>query len=374
MMVRTDLGKLLAAARWVTQALPTRSVSPILMGILLEADEEAVTVSAYNNRVCARVRVAVETCTPGRMLLPGILFGKTLASLEADLVDIELEGSRASICAGGAGFRLELLTVEDYPLLPALPPARGWMTAEDFRSAVDQVSFATEVDGEINELRTDAVLLELDAEEITFVATDRYRVPVVKRPWNSLEATGESSSVLMLPGMLRGFAKASEGRVELAWPQQNPGVAITGLVGLTCGDYTLIDGMLGGKFPKWQNIPVKIKDADLTAEVDVKEFHGALKRAMVVLEENRPVQLTFMEGCLQVDSGTSESSMTEVIGADVIGDEMVCWFNPAYLLQALAASSTTRVVLHMNGGRAACLTGVSDPTGYRHILMPQRNV
>lgn len=372
MMFRADLGKLLAAARWASQALSTQSASPILMGVLLEADEKAVTVSAYNSRVCARVSVPLEASSPGRMLLPGLLFGKALASLSGDLVEFELDGSRASVCAGGAGFQLELMPVEDYPQLPALPPARGWLDAEDFCTAVEAVSYATDTTGDINELRMDAVLVKVQQDVITFVATDRYRVPVATRAWNRLEAA-EDASILIRPDVLRGFAKAAKDRVELAWPHQAPGSSDTGLIGLTSGEHTLTTGMLTGQFPKWENIPVSVENAELTAEVDVKEFQGALKRALVVLEQNRPVQLTFMEGCLQVES-TGDSTMAEVIGAEVVGEEMVCWFNPAYLIQALAASPTPRVRMRMNGPRAALLTGVSDSADYRHILMPQRNV
>lgn len=375
MMFRAEKATLSAAAKWVSQALPARPTQPILAGMLLEVGDDGVTLSAYDGQLGASILISVEVSTPGRVLMPGKLFGDVLSHLSSGMVEVELDAkNRAVVRAGGAEFHLVLMPVEDYPKLPALPVSCGSLDGEDFRSAVEAVAYATGDFKDVNDLRIDGVRIETRGDEITFVATDRYRIPVAVRQWARCGG-GDDVSVAVSPAALLGFAKAATGRVELAFP---PGGS-AGLLGLSCGARTLVTGLFAGEYPKWKRA-VPSEDSLLTAVVNVGEFQGALKRAQLVLEDKKPVWVTFLEGCVQLESGEGParlggtSTMSEVIGAEVRGEEMTCYFNPKYLIDALSAAPTPEVVLHMNGTGSALMTSTEGGPDYRHVLMPQRNV
>lgn len=369
MMFRADGAALAEAAKWVAQALPARPVLPVLAGMLVEIDDDRVRLSTYDGQLGLSVAVPVEVSEPGRMLMGGKLFANVLGNMPRGPVEVELkEGdSQSLVCGKSVSFQLLTMPVEDYPALPQLPELCGELEGDAFRSAVEQVASVTGDLNEVNDLRIDAVRLETRGDLILFVATDRYRIPVAQRRWRRT-APGSDRAVNVPPRALLSFARAAQGTVSLALPE-NPA---SGLVGFACNDRSLISGISSGKYPAWENIVSGVNPA-VVAQVNVKEFREALQRAELVLDPKKPVWLTFSADCICVEAG-SESSMAEMVDAKTQGSDMTCTFNATYLLKALDAVPTPLARLYMNGDQPGMLTAVEGEGdgGYRHVLMPQR--
>ncbi len=105
----------------------------------------------------------------------------------------------------------------------------------------------------------------------------------------------------------------------------------------------------------------------------------AVKRVALVAERNTPVRLAFEGAELTLRAGAGDDAQAvEVLECALDGDAIDIAFNPAYLLDGLAAvgSMTTRFSFTQST-RPAVLTGVDDDSqqaldDYKYLLMPVR--
>ena len=65
MKLRLDRDQLAEAITWTARALSTRPATPVLTGILLEADADTLTFTAYDYDVSRRSQCPATTTDPG---------------------------------------------------------------------------------------------------------------------------------------------------------------------------------------------------------------------------------------------------------------------------------------------------------------------
>ena len=104
----------------------------------------------------------------------------------------------------------------------------------------------------------------------------------------------------------------------------------------------------------------------------------AVKRVALVAERNTPVRLEFEGSELTLRAGAGEDAQAvDVLESSLEGDAIDIAFNPAYLLDGLAAvgSAVTRFSFTQQS-RPAVLTAVGDDgqatDDYKYLLMPVR--
>lgn len=69
------------AIAWTARTIPTRPVVPILAGLLLEADDDQLTVSAFDYDTSSRATISCDVAEPGRVVLPGRLLAELTKTL-----------------------------------------------------------------------------------------------------------------------------------------------------------------------------------------------------------------------------------------------------------------------------------------------------
>src|SRR5690348_717696 len=85
------------AVAFVSRALATRPVVPLLSGILLQAGEGTLTLSCFDYEVSARVSVPAEVAEPGTALVPGRLLAEITRSLPARPAEISDEADGQTV-------------------------------------------------------------------------------------------------------------------------------------------------------------------------------------------------------------------------------------------------------------------------------------
>ena len=181
MELRVERDTLVDAVVWTARSLPARPPMQVLLGLLLEVDEQGLEISGFDYEVSSRVRLAATTDTPGRVLVPGRLLSDIVRSLPAQPVDLRVEGTRVVLTCGPARFTLPTLPVEDYPALPAMPAVAGTLGSDVFADAVAQVALAAGRDDTLPVLT--GVRFEIEGDTLTLAATDRYRLAVRMLQW-----------------------------------------------------------------------------------------------------------------------------------------------------------------------------------------------
>jgi len=375
--LRVERDVLADAVTWTARALPTRSPVPVLTGLLLEAESDGVLrLSSFDYEISARIEAPAEVLDGGTVLVSGKLLAEICRSLPGRPVDLTTDGSRVSLVCGASRFTLLTMPVDDYPTLPAMPDGSGTVAGDLFSQAVAQVSVAASREDSPPMLA--GVRMEIEGDELTLLATDRYRLAMRTLPWRP-SAPDASAVALVRARTLSEVSKAlgAGGDVTLALS----GAGENGLIGFEAGGRRTTSLLMDGEYPRVRSLFPS--DSPTFAVLEVQSLIEAVRRVSLVVERHTAVRLSFTEGALTLEGGQGEDAQaSEAIEATLSGEDISIGFNPQYLLDGLAALNTPFVRLSLTAAnKPAVITGRSAPTSegegvdddsYRYLLMPMR--
>jgi DNA polymerase-3 subunit beta len=368
--------QLAAVTAWVTAR--AGKTAP---GMLLTAGPDgALSAAGSGYQVSATATAGAETGEPGRALVHARMLAEVAAILPAGRdVTLTTDGTRVTLTAGTAAYRLMLLPADEFPALPAPGEPVAEFAAAWLAAAVTQAVTAAARDDTLPSLT--CVQVTLDGHgTATLAATDRYRLAIAACPYTAPGSDGSTpdgdpSAPVLIPAR------------ELAAATRRPGSATVtlalpgGTAAITAPGRQVTMRLMDGEFPRWATLipDGNTVSARVTAELPV--ITGAVKRAAITAEKNTPVRLAVTGGEIRLESGTGdEAGYAETIPARLDGDPASVSFNPRYLLDtlgAVAATGATGVRIGITTpGRPALITpdGAPDsPVTCRHILMPIRN-
>jgi len=376
MELRVERDALTDAVVWTARSLPARPPLQVLLGLLLEVDEHgSLSVSGFDYEVSSRISVDCMSAAAGRVLVPGRLLADIVRALPAAPVDLRLEGTRVVLTCGPARFTLPTMPVEDYPALPPMPTTAGALESDVFGAAVAQVALAAGRDDTLPVLT--GVRIEIEGEQLTLAATDRYRLAVRTLPWRP-EQTGVSTTALVPARTLNETARALTGGPEVTLALSAGGSG-EGMIGFEGGGRRTTSRLLEGEFPKYRSLLPS--ESSATAGVTTAALVEAIKRVALVAARNAPVRLDFSaDGVVLEAGGADDAQASERVECAWEGEAMTIAFNPQYLLDGLGAVDSDSTTLSFTGPtRPAVLTGKRPPepgsgetADYRYLLMPVR--
>ena len=383
MKIRVERDALADAVAWVARSLPNRPTAPILSGMLLSADGDAVTLSSFDSTTSAKVALPAQVTEEGTVLVSGRLLSEIARSLPNKPVELDADHSKVELTCGSARFTLQTLPVDEYPTLPDMPTQAGTVDASTFERAVAQVFVAAGRD-ELLSVFT-GVRVEIDGETLSLLATDRYRMALKEITWNP--STPDAEGAVLIPGkVLSDTAKAMTGGDEVTISlstTEAEGEGLAGFVGEgSYGKREATTRLLSQSFPKVRHL----MDVDGTVNVRVSrdELLGAVKRVKLVAERNTPLRMVINDDHVTLEAATGDQAQgTEAIpaGVEIVGDEQTieaAGFNPQYLLDALGALDAPYAHFAFTApGKPCLITGLASMDGeqlfdYRHVIMLMR--
>jgi DNA polymerase III subunit beta len=338
------------AVAWVARALSPRPVVPVLTGLLLQADDDGLTLSCFDYEISARVRIEADVKEPGTALVPGRLLADITRSLPALDVEVATEADLVGLTCGSAEFGLVSLPVEEYPVPPDLPPTAGTVDGGVLAVAAAQVVPAASRDDTLPMLT--AVCLDIDGATMTLAATDRYRMAVRDVRWDP--ATPGLRAAAMVPAKtLADVARTMAAGVPVtvafgtgdaqagapgAGPSSRDPRPADGVISFEGGDRRLTARLIGGEFIKYRSrFPAEFGSRAL---LPAGPFTEAVRRVSLVAERATPVRLAFDSGNVVIEAHTDgRARAVETVPAEFAGDERVISFSPHYLLDGLAAAA-----------------------------------
>ena len=180
MKLHCHKNSLIAAFQVVNGVIPSRTPKEILRNVKIEARDGSVTLSGTDQEVGIRYNVpGVEIEVPGETLLPTARMISILRELSDSSVDLELTDGGVQIRSGQSDFHLATEDPAEFPPIAEFE-AENYLTISGnlLREAIRRTVFAT--DTESTRYALGGVLLELEADSFTLVATDSRRLAVMK--------------------------------------------------------------------------------------------------------------------------------------------------------------------------------------------------
>ena len=381
--IRVERDALADAVAWVARSLPNRPTAPILSGLLIDAAGDSVTLSTFDSTTSAKVTISAEVSAEGTALVSGKLLNDIARSLPNKAVELDSDHSRAELTCGSARFTLQLLPVEDYPELPDMPTQTGVVDAGVFEKAVSQVFVAAGRDELLNVFT--GVRVEIEGENLSLLATDRYRMALKELTWNPSSPAIEGA--VLVPGkVLSETAKSLTSGDTVTVSLSTTESEGEGLVGFTGDDGTssreATTRLLSQAFPKVRHL--MDVDASVAVRISTSDLLAAVKRVSLVAERNTPLRMIIEEDHVALEASTGDQAQgSEAIEAqvEIRTDEQsitAAGFNPHYLLDAL--NSLDAPYAHFSftvPGKPCLIMGLASIDGdplldYRHVIMLMR--
>ena len=363
---------LVDAVNWVSKSISNRPITTALLGIVIDVADE-ITLSGSDLETSAKAKFKADISQKGKVLVPGKLLAEISRSLPAKPVTFNLEGSRVLVTAGSAKFTLPTLPLVEYPALPELPTASGSLNSDLFATAVNQVAIAAGKDDSLPTLT--GVFVEINKNQITLAATDRYRLAVRELTWSAADANIETTSLLRAR-TLADAAKSLIGstQVTIALPATTTNEK---LVGFVSEGKSMTSRVLDGSFPPFRHLLPN--DSTAEAVIEVAPFLDSVRRVALVTDKTVPLRLNFSSNTLQLEAGTGdEAQASEKLDINYKGEDINIAFNPTFLTDGLTAINTAFVHITFTGAnKPAVLTGQTEAgsapiTNYKYLLMPMR--
>lgn len=378
MKFRCERDDLLDAVQFALRAISNRATLPVLSGMRIEArGNGTVDVAATDLELTMQTALQAGVDEPGRVVVPGRLFGEIIRNLGAGAVSFASSEGELELGSGRGQFRVKSLVPDDYPALPieGVDDDGGATTIEMdkavLHTALGQATRSASSD-ESRQILT-GVLWEIDSTRLTLAATDSYRLSVC-----DLEVAGGPGEVtkVVLPARALGeLGRALQGasgtiRAVLKENLVTFFLPSAGNDGSGAGESVIATRLIEGEFPNYRRLLPEGYPNVLT--VGRETLLDVVRRVGLLAQNNLPVKLR-LGNELEVSAHTPDvGEAQEVIDADYSGEAFVIAFNPQFLTDGVSAIRTEKIVLEAGDGlKPAIIHGEDDPS-LTYLLMPVR--
>lgn len=321
------------AVSFAVKLLPQRTTLPILSGVLIQANDDGLVLSSFDYEVSSQTEIQADVEETGTVLVSGRLLAEIAGRLPNAPVRVSTEDSRISVSCGSASFTLLSMPVEEYPSIPEIGAESGVVPAEEFATAVAQVAVAASRD-DVTPVIT-GVQLEVRANNLSLVATDRYRVAVREIDWDGGGVASEDSVTALVPARTLqevGKTFGHSGTISVAITSRDD----RELIAFSADRKTVTSLLIKGNFPPVRRLfPETV---DNYAVMNTADLIEATRRVALVLEREAALRYSFTADGLTLEAiGSEQAQASETIDAILTGDDTVVSLKPQFLLDGLGA-------------------------------------
>jgi DNA polymerase-3 subunit beta len=348
----------------VGKAVSSRTSIQVLSGVLLEATEESIVLSATDMEISLRAPLAGKVERPGSLVVPARIASDIARSLPVGEVILEQSPGEThmQIRAAGSVFDLHSLPAADFPQLPVCLGERFAVNKTAFIETVDRVAPSASRD-ETRPVLT-GVLIQFTTDSVRMVATDSYRLSVKETP---LQSSVAASVEVIIPArtlleLSRIAAGASDDTLSIL-PTENQ-------ILFEVGGISLVSRLIDGQFPNYRQLIPETFDHEVG--VDHDELLEAVRRVGLLAQKNTPIRMRFADNSLSVSAESQDvGKAKETIPVQYSGEELEIGFNPEFLEAGVASVKEPVVYLRfISPLRPGLVKGSGDD--FLYLVMPIR--
>lgn len=350
------------------RVVAAKSSIQALEGILIEAEQDGLSLSGYNLETGIITKVSANVTEEGAIVLSARLFSEMLRRMPDDMISITSENYSVHIQSGPTSYDIMGSSDEDFPELPSVDDGSSLsITQSDLRSMIGQTTFAVS-DNESRPIHTGA-LFEADGQELTMVAVDGYRLALRREKLLSQQDGTEKLS-FVVPG-------AALKEVEKICADSDDPVAVTQgdrHVTFEIGDTLLVARRLEGEFLNYrQTIP---QNNSIVLEASTSDLQRSIDRASLIINDKlkSPLRCKFEDGSLSISSKTAMGSAFDRCPISGDGKDLEIGFNNRFLMDAVKAAPADCVRLELNTPTSPCLVlpKEGEKDNFLYMVLPVR--
>ncbi|MBI4035670.1 DNA polymerase III subunit beta [Candidatus Daviesbacteria bacterium] len=360
---------LLPSLQAVARSVGIRSTLPVLDNIFLAIEDSGdkqrqLKIASTNLEIGVIKFLKVNAQMPGEITVPAKTLVELIASLGQNEVTLQSEGEILSVQSGKLKASINGISASEFPAIPLATDASINFPKEAFLTS-SQILFASAVD-EGRPVLT-GILTEMSDGKLDFVATDGFRL--AHRQFSLPKGEARFKSLIpkrTFEEVLRIMSEEDVEEVSISTSKNQNHIVFT------LGSTVVSSRLIEGQFPAWSKIiPQKFI---ARAVLEKEELLKAIKLAAIFAKnEANIVVLTTNKGLLKLESHTKElGSQENEIEGEVEGEQLQVAFNTKFLLDAVASSPTSQLMIEFSGPLSAALVKPVGVEGLEYIIMPVR--
>lgn len=347
-----------------------KTTIPILSNLLVEVEGGILKISATDLDLGMCCHCPAKVQRPGSGTIPAKRILEIIRSLpEAEVHFKALENHWVQVTCERSSFKLVGMARDNFPMLPALPPALATLPANVLATAMQKTVFA--ISSEESRYTLNGALLLLRPGSVTMVATDGHRLALIER---DIEVAGLKNELRLLiakkaMGELLRLLSEEEGELPVSVSKDESHLFFS------LGQRVLICRMLTGQFPNYE--AVLPRENNRVLQLEKETISAAVRRvALLADERSRAVRMHLEKGQLEISSSSGEyGEASEVLDTSYQDEAMQIGFNYQYLLDFFSVvEEPGKVSLELKDEQSA---GQLRPVEggayrYRYVVMPMR--
>lgn len=372
MKVIIDKNLLVHGLSQVQRAISTKNTLPILSGVLLEAKDDQIflTASDMELTLCSSVNAQIEE--PGKIILPARNLLELARRFPSGNISLTLDQSSLSVKInyGYSELLLNSLPADEFPTFPLLQEKQLFsINGRDLKNIIKRVSISIYPD-HTRPVFSGALFEKINQSFLNIVSTDTHRLSMVKQevifPINE-----QSPLKLLIPG---------RALTELFKLVEDDSLVIFGLVNkqliVTFENTILISRLIDGNFPNYQQVIPGEWCSKVT--LDTHTFLESVERASLIAREEvkhrtNLIMLESKQDFVEINSNSPEiGRIHEEVPATWDGEDIKIIFNAKYLLDGLKVIETEQLSIKFTGPSSAAVLTTSEEDKFIYLLLPIR--
>lgn len=348
----------------VQRAVSTKSSIPAIEGILLQAEENLLTLTGYDLEVGIITSMEARVEEKGSIILNAKILCDILRSLPFETVRIEVdERLTCRIKSGDAEFSLIGISAAEYPELPSVESGFPIvMDSECIKDMIRKTIFAT-AENDIKVVHT-GVRFEIRDRKIRLIAVDGFRLAIRNE---EIDYEGEEKIFVAPKKTLNEVVKLAGNEVETV--SMNVGKRF---IVFEIGDYRIVSRLLEGEFLNYQaaisgNITGNIR-------VNTRMLINSIERTSLIITDRAksPIRCIFDNEMIRISSTTALGTANDKVPCSGEGEKMEIGFNNRYLLDALRVCDADEVVLQLGSPILPILITPTQGDNFLFLVLPVR--
>lgn len=349
------------------RAAAAKSPQHALECLLLETEENGISVTGFDMKTGIRTVVPADVVEPDRILLNTKLITDIVRKMPDGILSFETDRNLLTrLTCRDTHYEIPGESAEDYPELPALDEENSFRIQEKkLKAMIDNTIFAVAV-SDIRPVQT-GEKFEIENGMLTVAAVDGYRIAVCRDTLEDSDGK-EQCSFVVPSGMLNEVSR-------IAGDSEEPAVIHLGRshILFSVGDTEIISRKLEGEF---LNFHSHIKaESRYGVKVSRRALLESFDRVSLIIDEKNKsaVRCRFGEGSVALSCVTGLGRFKDVCPIEGMTEKLEIGFNNRYMQDALRAAPADELLLNLTNSSSPCMIRAADGSdGFLYLILPVR--
>ena len=356
---------LLSGVNAVQRAVSNKNTLPILQGILIKAEQQFLQFAATDLEIGIRCEVPVQVVEEGTIIVPAKLFTDVVRKLPDTSIILEEREKTITIGYYQSEIVINGYDPDEFPLFPDFfDPISFTLPTAIFKSIIRQTVFSCAI--EENRPVFTGTLLQIEGSNIRLVATDTHRlaysIAEISNPEESqFSGIVPAKTLSEIYRLLR-----DEDEVLTISFSQTQVVFQFGLI-------YLVSRLIEGQFPNYKQVIPQM--CETKVNLSVKSFLEAVERASLLSRDKSGatiIRINVEKDELRIDQSSELGKISEQIGIEMEGKDVMIAFNAKFLIDALKVIDSDQIIFELSGPFSPGVMRPLDNPNYLYLVLPVR--